>query len=520
MTSFDAIIIGGGHNGLVAACVLAKGGRKVLVLEAEAETGGAARSHEFHPGFRVSSLAHILNRLHPEVVKALELESCGLKLEGRAMPSVALSEEGGPAVLRGAYGETVEGVAAGEAVAWAGLRAQLVRHAGILQPLLARRPPELDRMPLAEKLALGGIALSLRRLGREEMRDFLRMLLMNVTDVLDEHIADPRLRGLAAFDAVLGSHLGPRSPTSLLGLYDRLACEIGGARGGQMLPMGGMGAVTAAMRQAAEKAGASIRTGAVVRRITVEKGRAVGVELAGGEAIRARAILSAVNPKTTFADLVGPREIDTGFLRRILNVRMKGNVAKLHLALDAVPHFAGVAAADLGGRLVIAPSDEAVETAFNPAKYGDYSPEPVMEIVLPSLADPSLAPQGGCVLSAIVQFAPYALKGGWEKGRAGFLAAVMARLESHAPGIGKTVLASELLTPADIEARFRMRGGHWHHGELQPDQMLMSRPVFGAGGYDTPIEGLFLAGAGSHPGGGVSGVPGLNAARRVMAVEA
>lgn len=519
MTSFDAIVIGGGHNGLVAATVLARAGRKVLLLEAEAETGGAARTHEFHPGFRVSSLAHVLNRLHPEVVKALELEKHGLKLEGRAMPSVALSESGEPAVLRGAYGETVEGISASEATAWKELRAQLMRYSGILQPLLARRPPDLDRMPLAEKLALGGIALSLRRLGKEDMRDFLRMLLMNVTDVLDEHLDDDRLRGLLAFDGVLGSHLGPRSPTSLIGLYYRLAGEIGAAQGGQMLPQGGMGAVIAAMQASADKAGVSIRTGAEVARILVEKGKAGGVALTGGEEIRARSIVSAANPKSTFADLVGPREIDTGFLRRILNVRMKGNVAKLHLALDKVPDFAGVSTADHMGRLLIAPSSDAVETAFNPAKYGEFSREPVMEIVLPSLSDASLAPDGACVLSANVQFAPYALKGGWDKGRPSFLKAIMSRLEKHAPGIGKSVIASELLTPADIETRFRMPGGHWHHGELQPDQMLMSRPVFGAGGYDNPIDGLWLAGAGSHPGGGVSGVPGLNAARRLMAVE-
>jgi phytoene dehydrogenase-like protein len=518
-TKWDAVVIGGGHNGLVAAAVLAGSGRKVLLLEADAELGGAARTHEFHPGFRVSSVAHVLNRLHPDVVKALELERHGLSLEGRSMPSVALSTEAGPAVLRGAYGETVDGVAASEAAAWKELRALLLRQVGVLAPLLARRPPDLEGMALSEKLALGGIALSLRRLGREDMRDFMRMVLMNVDDVSAEHLADERLRGLLAFDAVLGSHLGPRSPTSLIGLYYRLVGEIDGAPGGQMLPAGGMGAVVAAMKAAAERAGVVVRGNAAVERILVEKGRATGAVLRDGEEIRARVVVSAINPKTTFAELVGPRELDTGFLRAMLNVRMKGNVARLHLALDGAPVFAGVSTEDHRGRLVIAPSGDAVENAFNPAKYGAFSPEPVMEIVLPSLTDPALAPDGGCVLSANVQFAPYALEGGWDKGRPRLARAVMEQLERHAPGIGKTVVGSELMTPADIERRFRMPGGHWHHGELQPDQMLMSRPVFGAEGYDTPIEGLYLAGAGSHPGGGVSGVPGLNAAQRAMAVE-
>lgn len=516
---WDVAVIGGGHNGLVAASVLARSGRKVILLEAAGETGGGARTHEFHPGFRVSSLAHVLNRLHPEVVKALDLERHGLKLEGRAMPSVALSGTGAPVVLRGAYGETVEGLSAFEAAAWSALRAQLMGHAGVLKPLLARRPPDLEKMSLSEKAAFGGLALSLRRLGREEMRDFLRMLLMNVTDILDEHLENDALRGLLAFDAVLGSHLGPRSPTSLIGLYWRFAGETGGAPGGQMLPAGGMGAVVGAMRAAAEKAGVSMRTGAPVARILIEKGRAVGVGFADGEEIRARTVVSAINPRTTFIDLVGPRELDTGFLRKLVNMRMKGNVARLHLALDAVPGFSGVQAADHKGRIVIAPGDDHVERAFNPAKYGEFSPEPVMEVVLPSLSDPTLAPAGACVLSANIQFAPYELKEGWDKGRPKFTEAAMAVLEAHAPGIGKSVLASELLTPADIEARFAMPGGHWHHGELQPDQMLMSRPVFGAGGYDTPVDGLYLAGSGSHPGGGVSGAPGLNAARRVLALE-
>ena len=198
---------------------------------------------------------------------------------------------------------------------------------------------------------------------------------------------------------------------------------------------------------------------------------------------------------------------------------MKGDAAKLHLALDRVPQFAGLKTEHHRGRLVIAPSTNHVERAFNPAKYGEFSPEPVMEITLPSLADPSAAPAGGCVLSAVVQYAPYALAEGWDVGKPKFLAAILAVLEAHAPGIGKTVRHAELLTPADIEPQFRMPGGHWHHGELQADQMLMSRPVFGAEGYDTPVDGLFLAGAGSHPGGGISGAPGFNAAQRILGMR-
>ncbi|MBU2193427.1 MAG: NAD(P)/FAD-dependent oxidoreductase, partial [Alphaproteobacteria bacterium] len=257
----------------------------------------------------------------------------------------------------------------------------------------------------------------------------------------------------------------------------------------------------------------------VVDKILVENGRAVGVELAGGEQLRAATIVSAINPATTFLDLVGPRELDTGFVRKVSHIRMKGDAAKLHLALDRPPEFLGVDAAGHRGRLVIAPSPNHVERAFNPSKYGEFSPEPVMEITLPSLADSSLAPDGACVLSAVVQYAPYALREGWTKGKPKFQKAILAQLEKFAPGIGKTIRHAELLTPADIEARYRMPGGHWHHGELEADQMLMSRPVFGADGYDTPVAGLYLCGAGSHPGGGVSGAPGLNAARRIIAMK-
>lgn len=514
---FDAVVIGGGHNGLACAASLGRTGRKVLVLEAAPTLGGAAGTHEFAPGYRVSSLAHILNRLHPEMVAGLDLKRHGLTLAAGSMPSVALSARGDPLVLDGAYGERLDGgIDEADRAGWSQLRSLLFRQAGILKPFLSRRPPDLGAMSLGQASMLGSAALSLRRLGKEDMREFLRMVLMNVADVVDEHVGDHRLKGLLAFDATLGAHLGPRSPTSLLGLYYRLAGEIDGVAGGQMLPQGGMGAVVAALARAAEAAGCTLRRGVDVRRILVEKGRAIGVLLDDGTEIHARTIVSAINPLTTFLDLVGPRHVDTGFVRRLGNIRMNGDAAKLHLALDAPPRFAGLSDLAHRGRLVIAPSVDHVENAFNPAKYGECSPEPVMEITLPSLADPSLAPDGACVLSAVVQYAPYALKQGWETGKPKFLAAIMAVLERHAPGLGRSVRDAELLTPVDIEARFRMPGGHWHHGELQVDQMLMNRPVHGADGYDTPVDGLFLAGAGSHPGGGVSGAPGWNAAKRVV----
>lgn len=521
MTTHDVIVIGGGHNSLVCATLLAKSGRKVLLFEAAPELGGAARTEEFFPGFRASSVAHILNRLHPEVIRELELKKHGLSLTKQdQIVSISLSANNAPLTLTGAYGETLVGASASEAAAWKQLRAQLFRYAGILKPLLARRPPDLGgKMSASETFALGQTALALKRLGKEDMRDFLRVILMNVADLLDEQLTDDRLKGLLAFDAVLGSHLGPRSPTSLLGLYHRLAGEIGGSPGGQVVPKGGMGAIVAAMAASAEKSGIIVRKNAHVNKILVQDGRVFGVVLENAEEILGDVVVSGANSSTTFLDMVGSRELDTGFVRKIKNIRNQGDAARLLLALDAPPQFSGVDAAGHRGRLVIAPSTNHVERAFNPCKYGEFSTEPVMEIILPSLDDPSLAPSGACVLSATIQYAPYALKEGWETGKPKFLNIVMDLLEQYAPGINRLVRHAELLTPADIEQRYRMPGGHWHHGQLQADQMLMNRPVFGAEDYSTPIEGLYLCGAGSHPGGGVSGLPGLNAARRIIALE-
>ncbi|TCL71172.1 NAD(P)/FAD-dependent oxidoreductase [Rhizobium sp. BK251] len=515
MTSFDAIVIGGGHNGLTAATLLAQKGRKVVLLEATDALGGAIRGYAFHPGFISPGLAHVVNRLDPKVARAMGVAA---PRRDEVAPIVVLSENGPPAILRGGYGETLDGVSPAEAAGFAALRRKLLLHAGILKRFLKRAPPEIGDTGIGDLAAFASAGLGLISKGREEARDFARMLLMNVADLADEYLSDDRLKGLLAFDATLGIHLGPRSPTSLLGLYYRLTGETGDRTGAQVLVSQAAG-IAGAFEQAARRAGVTIRTGTAVERIMADRGVTSGVVLAGGEVLTAPVVISAIHPETTFLDLVAPAELGTGFLRSVRGIRSKGNVAKLDLGLSRVPEFAGVSAADLRGRLVIARSVDHVEKAFNPAKYGEFSADPVMEITLPSLGDPSMAPVGHATLSALVQYAPYELKAGWEKGKPAFRKAILDVLERYSPGIGGSIVAESLLTPADMEAKFNLPGGHWHHGELQVDQLLVNRPVHAASRYATPLKGLYLASAGAHPGGGLSGLPGLLAANRVLSGE-
>jgi phytoene dehydrogenase-like protein len=339
---------------------------------------------------------------------------------------------------------------------------------------------------------------------------------MNMFDEVEERFENPLLKGALCLDAVLGTHLGPRSPNTILTYLYRLC----GNHGHLSAPAGGMGAFSESLASAARHHGADIRTGMLVRKVVVDNGRATGVECENGEVFSSWTIVSNADPKRTILDLVGSRHVETGFTRRIYNIRMRGNAAKLHIALDGLPSVTGLEKKEFGDRLLIAPNPHYVERAFNPAKYGQYSPAPVMELTFPSFRDATLAPTGKHVLSAIVQYAPYGLDGGWTvDARNAFRELAIDTIARYAPDLRQRIVASELLTPADLEKEFRMTGGHWHHGELTLDQFLFVRPVAGAAQYAMPLEGLYLCGAGSHPGGGVTGACGRNAARAILARE-
>ena len=504
---YDAIVVGGGHNGLVCAALLGKSGKQVLVLEANEQVGGAAVTREFADGYSVSACAHLLYQLQPSVRKDLKLSP---ELASEDMTTIALGDDGQHVRIQG---KLVEGVSDTDADSYRGFHKRMTRFANLMRTYFNKTPPRLGTKDFKDLLTLGQLGFDVRRLGKTEMREFLRLIGINIHDELTERFESPLLKGALSLDAVLGTHLGPRSPNTIMTYLYRLA----GDRGRVASPVGGMGSISDELAQVARESGVTIRTGMPVSRIVIDNGRVAGVETESGEHFDSMTVISNADPKKTIMELVGARHVETGFTHRIHHLRMKGNAAKLHLALDGLPTFYGLSNSDYAQRLLIAPDEHYVERAFNPAKYGESSPEPVLEITFPTFRDPALAPEGKHVMSAVVQYAPYELKGGWtEEAKQDFEAAALRVIERYAPDITQRITASELLTPADIEREFHITGGHWHHGELTLDQLMFVRPVCGAAQYRMPVDGLYLCGAGAHPGGGVSGAAGRNAARAIL----
>jgi phytoene dehydrogenase-like protein len=514
--SKSVIIVGAGHNGLVCATYLALSGRKVQILEARDAVGGGAATCSFAKGYKVSGLAHILYALSPRVCADLKLEDAGLK-RGETIDTIALDREGQHLTL--GFDEAAgAGLSPQDSEAYTAFMQEFRNYASALEPLMMNKPPRLKDMDRKDLFTLGKIGWKLRfGLGTKSMREFLRVGGINIYDVLNEVFDNAPLKGAIAADAVIGHHMGPRTPSTVLTYLTRLWGET---QSRQSLPPGGMGQVAQALFEAATRAGVVVRTGARVQKILVNDGKACGVQLQSGEQLDAAIVISNADARITFLDLVGTSELDAMFAQRIHTSRARGNVAKLHLALDSLPQVPGLSPQRLGQRLLIAPDMRYVEHAFNHAKYGEYSEHPVLEITIPSIADPSLAPVGHHVMSISAAFAPYSLKQDWAQHRDLFSDKIIAEVEQYAPGLSAQILARELLTPVDIEAQYNISGGHWHHGEMTIDQSFMMRPVHGAAQYDTPIAGLFLCGAAAHPGGGVTGVPGHNAAQRILAMGA
>jgi len=508
----DAIIIGAGHNGLVCAGYLARTGMKVLCLESAESAGGMSAPRTIGDAYHFPGLAHAAYPLAAAIRRDLKLEQFGY-VPGNAVDTVALDANGNHLTI-GASGVSGDGLSESDEKAYPAFKKQYLAFAKAVRPLFDNKPPRLKDMAFADKTTLAKLGWNIRMgLGRESMNEFLRVAAINIFDVLNESFDDDRLKGAIAVDAVMGNAMGPRTPGTVLTWLQRLQGELNGSLS---LQSGGQSQLVHALTQSAEDAGVTVRVNAHVAKILVENDRAFGVELSGGEMLKAGIIISNADPRSTFMNLVGAPQLDAMFAKRVTQIRGAGVVAKLHIALSGTPEFEGLSESQIGSRLLVAPSMQYVERAFNHCKYDECSEHPVLEITIPSLHNNALAPEGHHVMSVNVAFVPYRLEGGWEEQKATFAYKVISQLGQYSPNLKSLVVDHELLTPKDIEEQFHAAQGHWHHGDLPIHQSFMMRPLHGAAQYDTPIEKLFLCGAGSHPGGGMTGLPGRNAAKRVL----
>lgn len=519
------IIIGAGHNGLVAACYLAKAGLRPLVLERREVVGGAAVTEEFHPGFRCSTLAHAAGPMLPRVVRELELERYGLSFIRPQVRVFAPSPEGRSLCIYEDAAQTarsLEKLSAHDAAHYAEFCESFARIGRVLAPLMSRTPPSVDSPTLGDLWNLGKLGKDFRGLGKRDAYRLLRWGPMAVADLVAEWFETELLRAAIAARGIHGAFAGPWSAGTSLGLLLQAAFD-GHAVAPASFIKGGMGALTRALAEAAKAAGAEIRTGAVVARVLVKEGAAAGVVLEGGEEVTARAVASNADPRTTFLRLVDPTDLDPDFLTKMRGYRSTGTAAKVNLALAALPSFAALknsgadTAVELRGRIHIGPDIDYLERAFDAAKYGDFSHAPYMDITIPTLTDAALAPEGRHVLSAYVQFAPYTLKeGDWAARREEFADAVVRTLSTYAPNLADLIISRQVITPLDLEREYGLAGGHPLHGEMSLDQFYAFRPLIGWAQYRTPIRQLYLCGAGTHPGGGVNGASGANASREIL----
>ncbi len=513
----DAIVVGSGANGLTAAGYLARAGMKVLVLEKRNVVGGLASTEEFAPGFRASVGPDNCGLLLPSVIADLELERQGLELLALDPFVFAPSREGSGLLLHRDAGKSASEIrkySAKDAEAYPRFVELVEKISGFLKPLFSKPAPQPSIETGTDLLDLLRLGWGFRQLGARPMHELLRILPMGLEDFLNEWFEHPLVKAAVAAGALEGVCLGAKSSgTSALYLYQNLSPR--------KIARGGSGGVTQALAKSFQARGGAIRTGARVSRLLVEDGRAVGVALESGESIRASVVLSGLAPRTTFREIGSPTDLPPTFVSEIDKIRYRGVTAKLNLAVSELPDFRcrpGKQAAEHHRALIqIGESLDDYERAYDAAKYGKFSERPLLTIVIPSLVDRGLAPEGKHVVSVTAQFAPYRLReGSWTSSKDALTSAILDRISEYAPNVKGSILHQHLWTPADYERELGLPEGNWHQGEMALDQMFFMRPVPGWSRYETPLAGLYLAGAATHPGGGITGACGSNAAQRVL----
>jgi phytoene dehydrogenase-like protein len=522
--NYDAVIIGAGHNGLTTAAYLAKAGRKVLVLERRAVIGGIAATEEVFPGFKFSTCEHLAGSFSREIISDLDLEKHGLQILPLNPLLFAPSLDGHSLVIPPAFAKATEEISLqskNDASKYAALCALLKKLSAYLLTLYSLPLPDRAEPGSANPLDLLWAVWKFHRLGKKEMYEFLRILPMSVADLLNEWFENDLLKAALAAGGIRGSFVGPRQQGTSFNLLHHQLGDSNGALRTAGIVRGGIGNLPQALALAAQKYGAEIRTGAEAAKIVTKKGAATAVVLPNGDEIRAAIVISNADVKRTFLSLVEPTYFDPHFLLQVRNIRSRGTLAKVNLALDSLPKFNGSTAhgapAPLGGVIHIGPTVDYLERASDDAKYGRFSRQPFLEITIPSVADPSLAPAGNHVMSVWMQSAPYHLReSDWNSQRDLLGDTVINLIEDFAPGFKSSILHRQVLTPLDLEQTYGLTEGHIYHAEPALDQIFFMRPLPGWARYGTPIENLYLCGSGTHPGGGITGLPGYYAARRIL----
>ena len=521
MTKHDVIIVGGGHNGLTCAAYLARAGRKVLVLERRERVGGAAFSDEVFPGFRFSVFSYVVSLLRPEIIRELELPRHGLQI--LPLESTLTPLPNGDRLVQWSDHDQNRAELARhsprDAEAYDEFGLLLHRMARAVKPLLRTAAPDPASLHPGELFDLLRLGRYFRELPEKDLHALWKLLTMSAADYLDEWFEGEALKGTKSASGIIGTMLGPRSPGTAYVLLHHYMGELDGVFRAWGFAKGGNGSVSAAIAAAAQAHGVEIRTGAPVSRIRVKGGRANGVILENGDELEATTIVSGADPRRTFLGLVREENLPEDFVAAIKRYKFRGASAKVNLALGELPRFTCLPepGAQLRGAISISPSVDYLERAYDEAKYGEFSRRPYMDIVIPSMLDPSMAPPGKHVMSIFVQYAPYHLNGGWSDARREeFGDTVVNTLAEYAPNLKSAILHRQIVTPADIERIVGLSEGNIFQGELSLQQMFFLRPAPAWARYRTPIHGLYQCGSGTHPGGGVMGASGRNAAMEIL----